>query len=58
LPAQFFSSEGGSRAKSGETMGPAMIAERNLMKLLLSMVVAEIRGMNNFQGDSAKVDGF
>src|ERR1700730_2989525 len=37
LPAQFVTLEAGSRAKSGDTTGPAIIAERILIKLLLSM---------------------
>jgi hypothetical protein len=37
LPAQFCSSVSASRAKSGDTTGPAMIAESSLIKLLLFM---------------------
>jgi len=37
LPARFFSLVSGSRANSGDTTGPAMIAESSLIKLLLFM---------------------
>ena len=42
LPAQFFIFVSGSRAKSGETKGPAAIVENSLRNCLLSMLKAQL----------------